>query len=1717
MVVNRSRGNSRSSRGNANQQPPLPPLVPPNPVDPRVNADGRVPAAEEQPRVVNEPPNQEVRIERENPPPLNPAEIPGAAGGLPDLAAQQQVDDARANADRLAERDRRFHADLEHLRAQNELLASQMASLVEAVQRMPSAFHPGVDAADCRSEEAVHPDRRTSSPARSPLNNPNIPGMASPASNRPLGNALHVPDSTESNRTRTSEIPTAPQAGMAFDPLALLGSGAPGIASGKLFGVQLQTFSGVGFHTWSHEVERLFTVLGWINYIRYDMPANFPGDEEIKTLDLKIGLVLDSHIAAKIKEELDRKGDSAFHIWSALTRWYRAESIARRNDSFEKLMNLRMTGRNIEDYLTQFRKVTNEIRSKSTSFEDLFKYVLLRGLGREGESLQQAFANSSLSAGELAAEIHDRFNSHKTAAAVFTNRYSSTLSTRANSKSKGDRRKHSPPASRSPQRKTPPRPPSDAIQMSSEQKERYRSTVCNLCNQVGHPINFCYKLNTVKVNAVLTSGSDSDSDYEENEHVALGLVFIDDQLDQEDPSKDSEPPLTHAVLGVHDLAEPVLQTTRAESLRDRFIFDTGASVHICNDRKWFLSMKPSVRRFRTSNEGSILVAEGVGTVSIVLDSGNQIIVEEVYFCPNACQNLLTNIGLNKTLQFHVDYTGVIATLTGAPEPFRFAEIKNRQNVICAIPPLSVNFVTRSGREPTSAASRGREGVDDSSRGRGDTVVSSRGRTGPRPTRSDTAVRRPRGRPKKVAKTPLPEVPQVPAAVAEDHVDSEPEDNSDEYLEDYFPMDSDVEDPEAIELEKEFLNEDFVDDPLVIGDEVSLEDEPLKEAPALAKSNAVWREAAKRVGLRNAYDVHIACGHSGQSATKRTCQMYGVKFTPFNCEICRIHNQVHTVNRRPRLSAARYPLEIVYVDFCQPFGRLPAYDGSTVAMVIHDEFTGFSTVYCLENRSQWLEFFKMYVKKAERRHNRKLIEIRTDNAREFESDEAKLYEANEGIVHSFTTPYIHENAAHVERLNRTLEEKAIKLLAAAGLSNRYWSEAILYAGELYNRTVNYKSQIPFTNWFGKVCDRKRLPFGIPVVYLRYSLQGKPRRGKAIFFGFARNRKAYRIQADEENFVREDVYFVKPLVAHPHSPQNSGQLNDYDEFVSAICSINPEDDQLLVGDQIHQLEFLAEVHCAVQSVLESDTIQLIPRRYSEIAKISDPAARLRWIQATRNELNEMVQNNVFTLVQRSEATTKPIGTQYVYSIKEGTERARLVARGDWQSIETYGDTYAPTLSVTILRMLLKIAINEDLEVHNFDVRRAFLKSPINEDVYLELPEGYHLINPKIAARDRRGYLLRLNRALYGLKQSGRQWHETISAKLIEFGFIPLARAPTVFVHRSIARYYIAVYVDDLITIAPDTKLINEVRKLLTNAFDIHDRGPLTRVLGIDIERTDSQFKLSLTPMIKALCLRYDICGDGRTSTPLAAGDIPDAAPNAEAADYIDYLSLLGSLLYIARMIRPDILVGIVQLSQFASTPKQIHHRRLLQILRYLFNTAEFSLRITKSDDFKVEIYVDSSLGNAHDRKSLSGSAVYMGQSLVSYTSKKSDLIAQSSNEAEVIAASEGLRDLLFARFMVCGLLHRDESDDLSAKEKEKCDICETPVLYVDNTGVLAFVNKGYGRRTKHLEIRHAALVDYAQKKFFVPRHVESAANPADSLTKNLRFITLQHQRKLLGITA
>ncbi len=114
---------------------------------------------------------------------------------------------------------------------------------------------------------------------------------------------------------------------------------------------------------------------------------------------------------------------------------------------------------------------------------------------------------------------------------------------------------------------------------------------------------------------------------------------------------------------------------------------------------------------------------------------------------------------------------------------------------------------------------------------------------------------------------------------------------------------------------------------------------------------------------------------------------------------------------------------------------------------------------------------------------------------------------------------------------------------------------------------------------------------------------------------------------------------------------------------------------------------------------------------------------------------------------------ISTRWVFKIKDSelgpVGKARLVAKGFMTN--NYKETYAPVASITSVRTFLSIAIHEDMIIKQIDVEIAFLNSRLNEDIYIKLPEGLNASNDMI---------LKLNKAIYGLKQSSHSWYATIS---------------------------------------------------------------------------------------------------------------------------------------------------------------------------------------------------------------------------------------------------------------------------------------------------------------------------------------------------------------------
>uniref|UniRef100_A0A251S8S4 Putative reverse transcriptase, RNA-dependent DNA polymerase n=1 Tax=Helianthus annuus TaxID=4232 RepID=A0A251S8S4_HELAN len=220
--------------------------------------------------------------------------------------------------------------------------------------------------------------------------------------------------------------------------------------------------------------------------------------------------------------------------------------------------------------------------------------------------------------------------------------------------------------------------------------------------------------------------------------------------------------------------------------------------------------------------------------------------------------------------------------------------------------------------------------------------------------------------------------------------------------------------------------------------------------------------------------------------------------------------------------------------------------------------------------------------------------------------------------------------------------------------------------------------------------------------------------------------------------------------------------------------------------------------------------------------------RWQEAINAELNSLEKRHVFGPVVRTPIDVKPVGYKWVFAIKRNEKneivryKARLVAQGFSQIPGVdYEETYSPVVDAITLRFLLGLTISEGLHMRLMDVVTAYLYGTLENDIYMKIPKGLKLPEAlKSTPRDMCS--IKLQRSLYGLKQSGRMWYNRLSEYLEKEGYKSDVISPCVFIKRSLSNFtIIAVYVDD-INIIGSPEEIEKAAQLLKKEFEMKDLG-------------------------------------------------------------------------------------------------------------------------------------------------------------------------------------------------------------------------------------------------------------------------------------------------------
>jgi hypothetical protein len=457
-----------------------------------------------------------------------------------------------------------------------------------------------------------------------------------------------------------------------------------------------------------------------------------------------------------------------------------------------------------------------------------------------------------------------------------------------------------------------------------------------------------------------------------------------------------------------------------------------------------------------------------------------------------------------------------------------------------------------------------------------------------------------------------------------------------------------------------------------------------------------------------------------------------------------------------------------------------------------------------------------------------------------------------------------------------------------------------------------------------------------------------------------------------------------------------------------------------------------------------------------------------------------------------------------------KSRLVAGGHRQKKGSYGETFAPTIATSNLLLSLSIGAYYKKPVATFDVPNAYLHvTNVNNNIMIinkEITDILLLDRPELQQflTSKGTILVKLNKDLYGLKQSANGWYEALSTALVNAGYAKNGMDDCLLYKResdnSLA--IIDLHVDDITTIASFQE-IERVQNILEKVFNVtltvnKDQDNL-EYLGMKIRVTSNGTYVSQPGYIRAAAAKYNVSNE--FSTPSTTTFFQRNENDVLYNNPTKFKSILATLLYAATHSRPDIIKEIVFLAQYSLKPTVEDYNKLLRVFGYLISTAEKELILNPSD-LKLYIYSDASFNTHCDGKSHYGYLVTIGNTGALITkSKKMKTTATSSTESELFAMSEACKVAI---------------DKLEVLKEMGLHLEDAVTVYVDNLPSIQ-VATGNNRRSKYLRVRYHHVQELIKENLIKLEHIYTDAQRADILTKPMGGALFRKQRDwLLGNT-
>jgi hypothetical protein len=331
--------------------------------------------------------------------------------------------------------------------------------------------------------------------------------------------------------------------------------------------------------------------------------------------------------------------------------------------------------------------------------------------------------------------------------------------------------------------------------------------------------------------------------------------------------------------------------------------------------------------------------------------------------------------------------------------------------------------------------------------------------------------------------------------------------------------------------------------------------------------------------------------------------------------------------------------------------------------------------------------------------------------------------------------------------------------------------------------------------------------------------------------------------------------------------------------------------------------------------------------------------------------------------------------------------------------FSQIFSPVVRFETVRLILALAAIEGWSVSGLDIKSAYLYGTLDEEIYMEQPEGF------VSAQHPKK-VLRLLHALYGLNQAGLVWWRAMKQSMEDLGFICLNSDAGVFLYRKKDTPCIAiVYVDNSFFTGPDKVLDQQLKDAFMKKWECWDLGELTEFLRMKITRESSKIHLDQCAYLKVVLGRCGMTNSKTAATHLPAGYVPTKSDMVASPELRSkYQTVIGSLLYLMLGTRPDIAFTVTQMAKFTANPLEDHLNRVLYICRYLVGTQSYRLTNNGGAGQGLSTTTDSDwAADTNDCHSQTGFFLRLAGGPISWTSRAQKMIAFSLTEAEYMALS------------------------------------------------------------------------------------------------------------------